>query len=435
MDIHSDKFVAIREILEGKYEQQKVKIRGWVYRARASQTIAFVVVRDSSGTIQCTAKKERSEENYQKAKDVYLESSVMIEGMVKKDPRSPVGWEIDIEKIEYISRGEPFLISKDKSVEFLLDIRHLWLRSQKLTKVFKLRHFIVKYLREFLEKEGFYELPPPIITKSACEGGASVFEVDYFGQKAYLSQSGQLYAESFIYSLEKVYVFAPSFRAEPSRTVRHLTEYWHLEPEMAYYNQEMNMQLQEKMIEYLCSKLAAEQYELLEQLGQDPQELKNIKAPFDRISYKKAIEKCQELGCKIEYGQDLGADEEYALTKDKKKPIFIHNHPKEFKAFYMREDPANPGTVLSNDMLAPQGHGEIIGGSERIWDLEELLQRIREQKLNEEEYRWYIDLRRYGSIPHSGFGVGIERVVKWIANLDHIRDAIPYPRVINRFYP
>ncbi|MCX8163530.1 MAG: asparagine--tRNA ligase [Candidatus Micrarchaeota archaeon] len=435
MDVYKDQFVEIKDILDGKYEQKIVKIRGWVYRARASQTVAFVVLRDSTGIIQCAAKKENSSELYQKAKDVYLESSLMIEGIVKKDERAPGGWELEVKEIEYISKGEPFLISKDKSTEFLLDIRHLWLRSQKLTKVFKLRHFIVKYLREFLEKEGFFELPPPIITQSACEGGATVFELKYFDQKAYLSQSGQLYAESYIYALEKVYVFGPSFRAEPSRTVRHLTEYWHLEPEMAYYNQEMNMQLQEKMIVDLCQRLAKEQDELLEQIGQEPKKLKKITSPFERISYKKAIEKCQELGLKIEYGQDLGADEEYALTKDKEKPIFIHNHPKEFKAFYMREDPANPGTVLSDDMLAPAGHGEIIGGSERIWDEKELVRRIKEQGLKEEDYRWYIDLRKYGSVPHSGFGVGIERLVKWIANLEHIRDAIPYPRVINRVYP
>jgi len=435
MDIYKDIFVPIKKILDGELESKEVNIRGWVYRARASQTVAFVVLRDSTGIIQCAAKKEENEQNYEKAKAVYLETSLMINGIVKKDQRAPGGWEITIKKIEYISLGEPFPISKDKSTEYLLDNRHLWLRSQKLTNVFKLRHYTIKYLREFLENEGFFELPPPIITKSACEGGATLFELDYFNEKAYLSQSGQMYAESYIYSLEKVYVFAPSFRAEPSRTVRHLAEYWHLEPEMAFYNQEMNMQLQEKMVEYVCNKIAKEQRELLEKLGQDPKMLENIKAPFDRISYKDAIEKCQKMGLKIEYGQDLGADEEYALTKDLKKPIFVHNHPKEFKAFYMREDPKNPGTVLSSDMLAPGGHGEIIGGSERIFDQKELLERIKEQKLKKEEYSWYIDLRRYGSIPHSGFGLGIERFVKWLANLDHIRDAIPYPRVINRVYP
>ncbi|MFN3909725.1 MAG: asparagine--tRNA ligase [Candidatus Anstonellaceae archaeon] len=435
MDIFSNTFIPIKEINSGKHEGNIVKIRGWVYRARASQSIAFVILRDKSGIIQCAIKKEASEKLYQIAKDVYLESSMMIEGKVKKDKRAPTGWELEIQNLEFISKGYPFPISKDKSTEFLLDIRHLWLRSQKLSKVFKLRHYVVRYLKEFLDQEGFFELPPPIITKSACEGGATVFELDYFKEKAYLSQSGQMYAESYIFSLEKVYVFGPSFRAEPSRTVRHLAEYWHLEPEMAFYNQEMNMSLQEKMIENLCSRLANEQEELLEQLGQSPQDLKKIKAPFERIPYKKAIEKCQQLGLKIEYGQDLGADEEYALTKDKEKPIFIHNHLKEFKAFYMKEDPQNPGTVLSDDMLAPKGHGEIIGGSERIWDEKELLQRIREQKLKKEEYSWYIDLRKYGSVPHSGFGVGIERLLKWIANLDHIRDAIPYPRVINRAYP
>jgi asparaginyl-tRNA synthetase len=435
MDIFKDSFVEISKILKGFYDGQEVNIRGWVYRARASQTVAFILIRDRSGFIQCAAKKEKNISLYEKARDVYLESSVLAKGIVKKDERAPNGWEIELEDLEFISKGEPFPVSKDKSNEFLLDIRHLWIRSQKLTKVFKLRHYIVKYLKEFLDNEGFFELPPPIITKSACEGGATVFEIDYFKQKAYLSQSGQMYAESYIFSLEKVYVFGPSFRAEPSRTVRHLTEYWHLEPEMAFYNQEMNLRLQERLIENLCERVVQEQYDLLLELGQDPKRLEQVKAPFERITYKEAIKKCQDMGLKIDYGQDLGADEEYALTKDKTKPIFITNHLKEFKAFYMREDPSNPGTVLSDDMLAPLGHGEIIGGSERIWDLKELEQRIKELKLKKEEYEWYLDLRRYGSVPHSGFGLGVERVVKWIANLDHIRDAIPFPRVINRFYP
>ena len=436
MDCLLDKFIQIADILSGKYAKKKVKIRGWVFRARSSQTIAFVVMRDATGIIQCTAKKEEAGEIvYEAAKNIYIESSAMLEGMPKKDERAPGGWEVEISDFQTIYQGQPFPIAKDQSTEFLLDTRHLWLRSQKLTKVMKLRNHLVQSLHQFFQSRNFFELPPPIITKSACEGGATVFPIDYFGEKAYLTQSGQMYAESYIFSLEKVYVFAPSFRAEPSRTVRHLAEYWHLEPEMAFYNQKMNMELQEEMIVELCHKIAKDHADLLEEVGRNPKDLLKVKPPFPRMSYKEAIEKCQSLGLKIEYGQDLGADEEFALTKELSQPIFIHNHPKKFKAFYMREDPNHPDTVLSDDLLAPQGHGEIIGGSERIWDKDELLARMNEQNLPIKDYQWYLDLREYGSVPHAGFGLGIERLVKWMLNLDHIRDAIPFPRTINRVYP
>jgi asparaginyl-tRNA synthetase len=259
--------------------------------------------------------------------------------------------------------------------------------------------------------------------------------LDYFGSPAFLSQSGQLYSEACIAALEKIYILAPSFRAEPSRTVRHLAEYWHLEPEMAFYNQEKNMELQEQMIEHVCQDLAQNQAGLLEALGQTPERLKAVKGPFPRMSYEKAIEKCREMGCQIEYGQDMGADEEALLTKDLTKPLFVHNPLKAFKAFYMREDPAHPGTVLAADLLAPSGHGEIIGGSERIWQADELKARMAEQNLPMADYQWYVDLREYGSVPHAGFGLGIERLVKWTLGLDHIRDAIPFPRTINRVYP
>lgn len=436
MDCINDKFTKISDILEGKKEGKKVKVRGWAHRARHSSNMAFVVMRDASGIIQCTIKKDAtSQASFSQSCEVYVESSCMLEGVAKKDERAPGGWEIQVETFEIIHKGEPFPIAKDQSTEFLLDTRHLWLRSQKLTKIFKLRHCTMNYLREFFNSKDFFELPPPIITKSACEGGATLFQMDYFGTPAYLTQSGQMYGEIFSSALEKIYVLAPSFRAEPSRTVRHLAEYWHLEPEMAFYNQKMNMQLQEEMLEFICQKLAKNHSLLLEEVGRDPKDLLKIKAPFDKIPYKKAIEMCQSMDLKIEYGQDLGADEEFQLTKDLDKPIFIHNHLKEFKAFYMREDPDEPETVLSDDLLAPQGHGEIIGGSERIWDEKELLARMKEQNLPIKDYQWYVDLRKYGSVPHAGFGLGIERLVKWALNLEHIRDAIPFPRVINRVYP
>ena len=436
MDPLTGHFTPISEILSGKYAGQPVSIRGWVHRARSSGGLAFVVMRDSTGIIQCAVKKGvASDAAFEAAKGVFIESSCTVSGTPKKDERAPGGWEIGSSDFEVIHQGKPFPIAKDQSIEFLMDTRHLWLRSQKLTKVMKLRDYATRSLRNFFNERGFFECVPPIITKSACEGGSTLFQLDYFGSPAYLSQSGQMYAEVYMTALEKVYILAPSFRAEPSRTVRHLAEYWHLEPEMAFYNQKMNMQLQEEMIVHVCHDLGKNHADLLTDIGRDPEKLLAVRGPFPRISYEKAIEKCKELGCKIEYGQDLGADEEAVLTKDAAQPIFIHNHLKAFKAFYMREDPNAPGTVLSADLLAPEGHGEIIGGSERIWDKDELLARMNEQNLPLADYQWYLDLREYGSVPHSGFGLGIERLSKWMFGLDHIRDAIPFPRTINRVYP
>ncbi|VVB56705.1 Asparagine--tRNA ligase [uncultured archaeon] len=436
MDCLSDSFTPIAQILAGKKEGQAVNIRGWVHRARSSGGLAFVILRDSSGIIQCAVKKGVvPDASFEAAKGIYVESSVMVSGTPKKDERAPGGWEIGASDFSTIHLGTPFPIAKDQSVEFLMDTRHLWLRSQKLTKVMKLRDYATRSLRHFFEQRGFFECVPPIITKSACEGGSTLFELDYFGTPAYLSQSGQMYAESYMQALEKVYILAPSFRAEPSRTVRHLSEYWHLEPEMAFYNQKMNMQLQEDMIVHVCQDLGKNHADLLTDIGRDPAKLLAIKGPFPRLSYEDAIKKCQELDCKIDYGQDLGADEEAVLTKQYEQPLFIHNHLKAFKAFYMREDPNKPGTVLSADLLAPEGHGEIIGGSERIWDKDELLARMKEQNLPLADYQWYVDLRTYGSVPHAGFGLGIERLCKWMFGLDHIRDTIPFPRTINRVYP
>ncbi|MCX6778113.1 MAG: asparagine--tRNA ligase [Candidatus Micrarchaeota archaeon] len=429
-------FTSISEILGGK-KTGEVAIRGWVYRKRSSGGMHFVVVRDSTGVIQCAVKKDVVDaKSFENAEKVFIESSVIVNGEVKEDNRAPGGYEIQAKQFELVHLGEAFPIAKDQSVEFLLDTRHLWLRSQKLTNIMKARDYIVRYLREFFYNKGFRELSPPIITRAGCEGGSTLFKLDYFGKEAYLTQSGQLYNEAFITAFEKVFILAPSFRAEQSRTVRHLCEYWHLEPEMAWYSQEDNMKLQEEMVEEVCQRMASEHADLLKELGLEPDRLKKVKAPFPRIDYEELIPKMHELGFKkFKWGDDLGSDEEAALTKELEKPIFIHNFPKGMKAFYMREDPEKPGTVLASDLQAPGGHGELIGGSERIWEMDELLARMREEKLRIEDYQWYVDLRRYGSVPHSGFGLGIERLVKWMLNLDHIRDAIPFPRVINRVYP
>jgi asparaginyl-tRNA synthetase len=294
----------------------------------------------------------------------------------------------------------------------------------------------VNYLREYLDKDGFYEIVPPVITKSQCEGGSTLFGMEYFGDKAYLSQSGQLYAEVMVFGLGKVYAFAPSFRAEKSRTIRHLAEYWHLEPEMAWYSHEDNMKLQEGLVSYAVQKFVKGHPELLEEVERDVKALKKVKGPFPRLIYDDAVEKVNELGGEMEFGEDFGADEEAVLTKEYEKPLFVEKFPKEIKAFYMREDPEMPGRALCDDLLAPEGHGEIIGGSERVWELDELVASMKKFGLDPEgDMKWYVDLRRYGSVPHSGFGMGVERLTKWVLGLHHIRDTIPFPRTITRCYP
>ncbi len=431
-------FIQISEAMQPAKEGKEVSIRGWIHRKRTAGKMLFIVLRDASGVMQCAVKQDKVDANgWENAGKALIESSVEVKGIVKKDERAPGGYELEAAKFGVTNFSEIFPISKDQSTEFLLDVRHLWLRSQKLTNVMKARDFAQRYFRDFFQTQGFWEVTPPIITKSGCEGGSTLFELDYFGEKAYLTQSGQLYLEAFITALEKAYIFAPSFRAEPSRTVKHLTEYWHLEMEAAYYGNEENIKFQEEMVSYVCQKIAKGHPGLLQFFGRDPADLLAIKPPFDRLDYDDAIAFLQKKGIKKEWGDDFGAEDEQALTGHLKRPIFITGYPKKIKAFYMKLDPKNPEKVLCDDLLAPEGHGEIIGGSERIWELDELLRRMKEQDppLDEKDYKWYVDLRRYGSVPHSGFGLGMERFVKWILNLDHIRDAIPFPRVINRCYP
>lgn len=429
-------YTDIDKVFKDAAEGKRVSVRGWVFRQRTSGNLNFLVVRDGTSRIQVAVKKDKvDEKSWKDASEVYIESSVQLTGELKKDERAPGGLEIQVSEFRTVSRGEPFPISKDLSEEFLLDVRHLWLRSRKLTASLKARHHIVNYLREFLNNDGFYEIVPPLITKSECEGGSTLFELDFFGEKAYLSQSGQLYAEALAFSLGKVYAFAPSFRAEKSRTIRHLAEYWHLEPEMIWYGQKENMELQENMVSYVVQKFVKNHPDLLEELERDPAKLQNVKAPFPRMDYQDAVAKVNELGGKMEDGDDLGADEEALLTKEYDKPLFVHNFPSKIKAFYMRDDPDKPGTALCSDLLAPEGHGEIIGGSERIWELEELERKMKDFGLNPKNHAWYVDLRRYGSVQHSGFGLGVERLTKYICGLHHIRDAIPFPRSISRCYP
>ena len=431
---YKDKGMPVRKALLSAGKE--VTLKGWIYRKRSSGGKVFFVVRDRTGTIQCVVDRSGiNESEWKQIDSAYLESSVIVKGEVKPDERAPGGAEVKVKGLLVVHSGEQFPITEYQSPEFLLDVRHLWLRSRKMTEIMKLRANVFRYAREFLDKNGFYEITPPLLTKAGGETGADLFKVKYFDEDAYLTESSQLYAEAMVYSMEKVYSFAPSYRAEKSRTVKHLAEYWHLEPEMAYVDNKGNMRIQEKLICSIASKLLKNDEEQLVSVGADIESIRKIKAPFKRLSYEETIELLNQKGAKRLWGDDLGVEDERLLTADEEKPVFVYNWPKEIKAFYMPINPKDERTVLCADLQAPHGHGEIIGGSERIWKLDELIHRMDEVHLNKANYSWYIDLRRYGSVPHSGFGMGVERVIKWLLGLDHIRDAIPFPRLINRITP
>lgn len=413
-----------------------VTVRGWVYRNRSSSDNAFVVVRDGTGIIQTVvSRSDVSSSSWKNATEVYNESVVLVTGKVVKDERSPTGVEIKVQYFETLYRGDPFPIGKGRSVEFLLDHRHLWVRSQSIINALKVKATLVRLCREFLDERGFLEIQPPLLTRSACEGGSTLFEVEYFGGKANLSQSGQLYSEAVIAGYPLVYVFSPSFRAEPSRTPRHLTEFWQLEPEMAFYNQKMNMKLQGELVEEFCHGIAKKHSSILPKFKRDPKDLLNVSAPFEKLTYEKAIKVLHDKGVSIKWGYGIGLDEEKLLVEDYDQPVFLMNLPKELRPFYMKINPDDPRTVLDADLLAPEGIGEIIGGSERVSDYKELVARMKEDNLDQNEYSWYLDLRRFGTVPHSGFGMGSERVVRWILKLNTIRDTIPFPRTMNRIAP
>jgi len=427
-------FTPIKDILAGKYEDQEVNVRGWIYRTRSSGKIAFITVRDSSGIIQITvAKNDVEEKDFENAKKALIESSVAVNGVIAKDERAPGGYEIRAKKFELVGKADKFPITEHQSEELLLDNRHLWIRSRELMNVMKIKASLLKYCREWFNENNFYEVTPPTITPNACEGGTTLFEFNYFDKKAYLSQSAQLYLEALIYSLERVWSLTPSFRAEKSKTRRHLAEYWHLEAEEAWTGNEENMRIQEELISHVCQKLAKENKDEMKFFKRETRTLKNIEPPFERIKYEKAVEILKNKGFDFKYGMDFGVKEETALCSDIEKPVFITNFPKTVKPFYMKE--ADELTYLCADLLAPEGYGEIIGGSERETDYNKLVERMKEQNMNMKDYEWYLDLRKYGSVPHSGFGLGVERIIRWLCKLEHIRDAVPFPRTINRVYP
>lgn len=426
----------IKDILSDKFLEKEVSIRGWVYRIRGSGKITFIVLRDSTDIVQCVASSEKLDEAAMKdISSLTVESSIEVSGTLRKDTRAVTGYELSIDKYRIYERNENFPIARDLGEEFLLDNRHLWLRSREFTAILKIRSTVFKAFTDYFYGEDYYQVQAPMFVSTATEGGASLFNVDYFGEKVNLTQSSQFYLETMIFSLEKVFTIAPSFRAEKSRTRRHLTEYWHAEGEAAWYNNEDMMEDEEKMIKFIIDAVLKNNLEDLKIINRNIDKLNNIKVPFQRIKYRDLIKKSNEFGMNLKYGDDLGADEEYGIMVHFDNPIFVTDYPETLKTFYHRPDPDNPGEILCHDLLAPEGYGEILGGGERIYDLDELLERINKNGLNPEDYYWYVDLRRYGSIPHSGFGLGLDRLVMWICGLSNIRETIPYPRTIRRVKP
>ncbi len=414
----------------------EVEARGWIYRARSSGAIVFLVLRDSTGIIQVTVKKGNlPDPEFEAAQGATVESSVVVQGRLFDDKRAPGGKELRASAFRVLGSAQPFPITEYQSEELLLDQRHLWIRSREQTAVMKVKAAVMAGARDWLRENGFTEVTPPMLTQNACEGGTTLFKLNYFDREVFLSQSSQMYLEALIFSLERVYSLAPSFRAEKSRTSRHLTEFWHLELEAAWIDYRKNMEVQEQLVTAMVKRALLDTKDELVHLRKDIGLLEAIEAPFKRMTYSQAIEKLQALGHEITWGCDLGAPEERAITADEVVPVFVTNFPKECKPFYMKEDEEDPRTYACADLLAPAGFGEIIGGSEREVDLGKMLARIKEQGLCTEAYEWYLDLRRYGSVPHSGFGLGIERVVKFLCDLEHIRDAIPFPRTVSRAYP
>ena len=429
-----NKISLIEEILSPDFDGKEVSIRGWVHRHRSSSKIVFTIIRDGTGLIQCTTKKNSiAEDKFNQIVGLKYESSLSMTGILKKDERAPTGYEIQVSDVKVVHIAEDFPISKDQSPAFLLDMRHLWIRSQDLTHTFRIKAKLLEGAREFFKDKGYWEMTPPIITGSSCEGGSTLFEVDYFGKTAFLSQSAQMYLETLIFAHQKVYSLTPSFRAEKSRTSRHVTEYSHLEAEAAYVDLDGIIDLEDGMICAMIHKAANDVPEDLKALGRNPEELLAIQAPFDRITYDEAVEYINAHGGKIEWGSDLGTHDERILTEHRTIPVHVTHYPRDAKAFYMKT--LDQRTVECNDLLAPEGFGEIIGSSQREENIDILIENLKRDGSKIEDYEWYLDLRRYGSVPHSGFGLGIERLVRWICKLEHIRDTTPFPRFINRNTP
>jgi len=440
----SSPLTTIAEI--GKHDGQSVTIRGWLYNLRESGKLLFPQFRDGSGIIQGVVPKNAvTPELFDAIKTLTQESSVIVEGKVRADKRAHGGYELDVVNVTVVQRvpeSSPYPITpKEHGTDFLMEHRHLWVRSQRQAAILRVRAEIIKAARDFFDERGFTLTDPPIITPAACEGTSTLFPVDYFDEQAFLTQSGQLYVEAMAMALGKVYSFGPTFRAEKSKTRRHLTEFWMVEPEVAYAELDDVMELAEGLISFLVKRCLEKRRVDLQTIGRDISKLEKIEPPFPRISYDDAVKNLQEghangkLESKFEWGGDLGSPDETYLSAQFDKPVMVHRYPAKVKAFYMEPDPQRPELALCVDVLAPEGYGEIIGGSQRMASYELLLQRIHEHGLPEEAFKWYLDLRKFGSVPHGGFGMGIERAVAWICGLEHVRETIPFPRMLYRLYP
>ncbi len=415
---------------------QHVRLRGWVHRSRSSGGILFLTLRDRTGTVPVTVRRDAiGPERFSEVERVQIEGAITVSGVVMEDLRAPGGREIRADAIEIVHAGEPFPIFKDQTEEFLLDKRHLAIRSHDFVQLFRLKATLLEAMRAFLAREEVLEVTPPILTGTAAEGGAEAFQLDYFGRPGYLAQTAQLYLEALLFPHERVYSVTPSFRAEKSRTTRHLTEYTHLEVELAWCDLDGLLDFTERMIADTLHTLAEQRPEALRDLGRDPHELRAIVPPFPRISYGEAIERLKRRGFSVEWGSDLGTAEERALTLEERTPLFVTRYPVEVKAFYMLRSPDDPRTVEAADLLAPEGYAELVGASCRETDVDRLTKRIRAVGADPADYEWYLDLRRHGSVPHAGFGLGVERFLRWIARREHIRDATPFPRTPARHTP
>jgi asparaginyl-tRNA synthetase len=422
----------------GRHAGEDVTIRGWLHNRRSSGKIHFLIVRDGSGFIQAVMSKAGvGEELFRAADHLSQETSLIVTGAVRADSRAPGGYEIDVSRLEIVGRSQDYPITpKEHGVDYLLDRRHLWIRSERQQAILRIRHEVIEAVRDFFNTRGFILADTPIFTPAACEGTTTLFPVQYFEEQiAYLTQSGQLYNEANAMALGRVYAFGPTFRAEKSKTRRHLTEFWMVEPEMAYAQLDDVMDLAEDLVVAVVARVLDHRRRELAALERDTAPLEGVQKPFPRITYDEAVRTLQARGLPIAWGGDFGGPDETALSEHFDRPVMVHRYPAAVKPFYMKPDPERPELALGADMLAPEGYGEIVGGGERLADLDLLLERIEAHDLPREAFEWYLDLRRYGSVPHGGFGMGIERVVAWICRLEHVRETIPYPRMLHRLYP
>ena len=421
----------------GAHGGEDVEIHGWLYNLRSSGALHFLLVRDGTGILQAVAAQaDLSPEVFEAAGALTQESAISVAGVVRADRRAPGGYEMAVRRLRVVHRADAYPITpKEHGIEFLMDHRHLWLRSSRQWAIMRVRAEVERALCDYLDERGYLRMDTPILTPSACEGTTTLFETPYFERRAYLAQSGQLYNEADAAAFGRVYCFGPTFRAEKSKTRRHLTEFWMLEPEAAYMDLEGCLALIEGLVTSVVHRVLDRRKRELDALGRDLAPLERVTPPFPRLAYDEAVTRLREAGSGIAWGEDFGGDEETVLSKMFDRPVFIHRFPARCKAFYMQPDPQRPEVVLGADLLAPEGYGEVVGGGERIHEHDLLERRLAEHKLPRAEYAWYLDLRRYGSVPHSGFGIGIERTVTWICGLEHVRETIPFPRLINRLYP